>query len=389
MVITALTYAFPRFLVTKSEITLASAHYELCSLSVTYLQLPFVDSELDTADIDDYVLDGSYSFLDYAVSCWVYHLLDWLPESQPQQNEPLATTLDLMLKGHFTAPAQAQTVAKGLRGALQPLQSAECYDALSQAVIWMRKVIASLETPAQNNILDFQEVIGAARQRIEWLSQASASEQQSCQLKGHYGENIFKCSRLWCPAFNTGFKDPKSRDTHVERHDRPFLCSFEACPNATFSCASKRDLNAHLAESHGIVQEANEFPPVCKPGTGVGQRGEAQYACPQCDQRFTRKHVLREHLGGHPGQLPYVCGCGKAFATSTENKTHRKVEHFDAERFVCQGTLEAGGERWGCSRKIRSFDGLKYHWRRRDCLPSQLKESLKKHLKQPETIFQY
>lgn len=388
MVITTLTYAFPRFLVSKSEISLASAHYELCSLSVTYLQLPFVDSELDTADIDDYVLDGSYGFLDYAVSCWVYHLLDWLPDSQPQQAEPLATTLDLMFRGHFTAPARAQPADKRLCDALQPFKGLDCYDALLQAVVWMRKMFASLEKPAQSNILDLQEVIGAARQRIEWLSQSSASEQQSCQLKGHYGENIFKCPRLWCPAFYTGFKNSKSRDKHVEQHDRPFLCSVEACPNATFSCASKRELSTHLAESHGIIQGANEFPQVSKPGAGSGQRGEAKYACPQCSQRFTRKHVLREHLGGHPGQLPYFCGCGKAFATASENKTHRKVEHFDGERFVCRGYLEAGGEQWGCNRKLRTYVGMKTHWTDKKCLPSHMRERVIERMKPALTIFQ-
>ncbi|KAL2206930.1 hypothetical protein CC79DRAFT_1358704 [Sarocladium strictum] len=369
-----------RFLIKDNYIALASAHYELCSLSVTYLHFDFINSDLEIADIDDYVLDGSYSFLDYAMSCWVYHLLDWLPESQPQQLELLVPMIFSMLEQHFTAPARAQPIARSLRETLKPMEGSCGYDQLSQAVMWTRKMFASIETQEQSDLLDFSEIVAVVRQRIECLSDSLAAGEQLSRFRAYYGEHVFKCSRIWCFLFSSGFKRLKSRDAHVLRHDRPFLCPFENCPNATFSCASKRDLSAHLLEIHHIAEEVDEFPQVSNPGAGGGKRGEAKYICPQCDQGFTRKHVLREHLGGHPGELPYFCRCSKAFATSSENKTHREEEHFDGERFVCQGRLETEGEQWGCNRRFRSFETLKEHWRSKECLSNSMKARLKEHV---------
>lgn len=376
---------------TRRNMSLANAHHELCSLSITYLQFACVNSELDTADIDNDVLEGSYSFLDYAMSCWVYHLLDWLPESEPQQTKLLAARLDSMLGQHLTTPIRAQPIAKSLRETLQPLEGSSCYNELSQTIVWVRKIFTLSETQTEVDLLDLREIVTAVRKRIEWLSQSSESEQQSRQLREHYGEKVFKCSRLWCSSFYTGFQSPKSRDAHVQRHDQPFLCYFEDCSNSTFSCASKAELDAHLFESHHIASKVNEFPKVSKPGVRGrhegGQLEQSKYACTECSRRFPRKHLLQTHLGQHPGQLPYFCDCSKAFATAIKERNHRKVEHFDGEWFVCQGYLETSEEQWGCNCKFQSFEILKRHWKEQECLPKHMQVRLREHIALALVIF--
>lgn len=53
-----------------------------------------------------------------------------------------------------------------------------------------------------------------------------------------------------CEFFYRGFETPQQRESHMNKHDRPFGCSFPQCYRATIRFSSKRHLEKHIAETH-------------------------------------------------------------------------------------------------------------------------------------------
>ncbi|RYP68514.1 hypothetical protein DL769_005502 [Monosporascus sp. CRB-8-3] len=245
------------FLIRKKVVKPVEADHELAMLSVAYLCFPDINSRLESSAVETALLAGSYSFYEYAIACWVLHLLSWLSGSaeeeirdQEEQIRDLAESLEVFLDLHYSDSGGKHTVSKTMHDKLQALNIFEFYDSLAQAVVSSRKQLTiNRKEACDAESLAFSSITAQIRSIFERVIAKGLSPELKTTLKKYYGANLFKCSRINCQYFYRGFTKREDRDRHVDRHDRAYTCSFEGCPTATFGCISKKDLEKHMLDS--------------------------------------------------------------------------------------------------------------------------------------------
>ena len=103
--------------------------------------------------------------------------------------------------------------------------------------------------------------ISHIRDAIEdsWTSPLSNHKQEHT-MKEIYGERGYKCPRIGCVCFDTGFKTKALREEHVRRHNRPILCTEAGCHYQILGFETNDQLERHL-RMHGMGFEKEiEFP---------------------------------------------------------------------------------------------------------------------------------
>ncbi|KAF5004029.1 hypothetical protein FDECE_9442 [Fusarium decemcellulare] len=329
------------FLVTEGTIQTSKVELELCLLSLAYLNFADFSPTAAAESTRQSLISGRFSFYEYAVACWVPHLMSWLSDYEPDvaNMADLEETVEQFLDNHFSQQGAIGLISKTMHDKLRPLQDFDCYDALAQAVVWSRKQLLLEKSSSDNtHALDFPDVTNHLRSNLEGIVKESPAAETKEALQLYYGNKWFKCPHICCLHFYHGFESLESRDSHVNRHDRPYTCTFDGCPSATFGCLSKKDLDKHMLESHGIFSEQAEYPNLTA-----------------LTSESTRKHAATFKC-----ERPFTCTeCGKAFARKHDLKSHEKL-HFETKPFTCRGTLPSG-QQWGCGRNFaRKFALMKH-----------------------------
>ena len=349
------------FLVRRGYVKPVDTDYELARLAIAYLCFPEISSKLSSADVRDAVLTGSYSFYEYAVACWVPHLLSWLNKPSEEHIRELAEELEVLLELHYSQPQKLLVISKTMHDRLRDFNGFGFYDDFVQAVAFSRKqlVIDKMEV-SNTETLTFPAITAQVRLEIEQILSADLFGQAHTTLKKYYGHNLFKCPHLSCQYFYKGFSKREDRDRHRDRHDRAYNCTFEGCPTSLFGCLSKKDLDKHMLEAHGIVSDEQQFPVLKNTHSSRTQGQTSRFQCSLCSKSFTRRHNLENHRRAHDGERPHKCDvCGLAFVRKYDQSRHARL-HDGIASFVCEGILD-NGDKWGCGKRFARADTLKSH----------------------------
>ena len=336
--------------------------YELARLAVGYLCFPEICPKLPSTAVREALLLGSYSWYEYAVSFWVSHLWTWLHEpSKEGQIVEIAEDLEVLLDLHYSRPQNPQSISKTIHEKLRSFSKFGIYNDLAQAVVFSRKQLASRDREESGeHTLQFPNITAHIRSELERMLSTELSADAHSTLKKYYGTGLFKFPHLNCQYFYKGFDDRHQRDRHTQRHDRAYNCIFEGCPTAVFGCLSKRDLDRHMLEIHGVIGDEPDFPDFKNSYTPRGQLQHSDFQCGLCSKKFTRKHNLASHFRSHSDNRPFKCEtCGLAFVRKNDRKRHERL-HGDSAAFFCGGTLDSG-ESWGCGKYFARADTLKSH----------------------------
>ncbi|WQF77468.1 Putative AAA+ ATPase domain, NACHT nucleoside triphosphatase [Colletotrichum destructivum] len=93
------------------------------------------------------------------------------------------------------------------------------------------------------------------RQEIENLQDLADDEKQI--LAELHGSNVgYKCHKSWCLLFANGFDKSDERESHMNRHERPFLCPFDGCFGSIVGFESQVTMDQHHRKNH------TDAPPV-------------------------------------------------------------------------------------------------------------------------------
>ncbi|KAK3321504.1 hypothetical protein B0T19DRAFT_374928 [Cercophora scortea] len=334
---------------------------ELALLSVAYLTFPHMNETRSEDEIQSDLLSGVHAFYDYATACWVLHLQDGIPTllSLGRRAE-FRKTMENFAHLHRSAPRVHLPDVKRIQKMLLPIKDSKLYGDITQAIAWAKKQAGSKSRgPTQDDALDIWEVTANIRSILESLY---TSSQETQTLETFYGTHIFKCPRVNCLSYYTGFRTFDQRQRHLDKHDRPYHCTVVGCHMELFGCATMHELKKHLLDFHGDFDGAAEaeFPELSNDKT-TETESAGTFKCNLCSKSYTKKHNLDIHLEKHKGAKSFPCGvCAECFTSQSDAARHRLVH--GKKGFICDGPLK-DGRSWGCKAAFYRADKLADHLR--------------------------
>ncbi|KAI0376817.1 hypothetical protein F5Y04DRAFT_292375, partial [Hypomontagnella monticulosa] len=236
------------YLAHSGRIEIMEEHARMAIYFSRYLiSLPFSNS-IDKVAMKTIALTGYYGLLDYALACWQHHIKLILScESRFDinlRNEAIQST-----KSFF------ETYGSSFESSInsQPTTG----DLLSAVNQWC-------DTTSANRLSS--ERVVAIREILEDIDLTEDDEGSRKTFAELNGVSRFKCSKVRCSAFETGFMTQEERDSHVLAHERPFKCATHGCFARTTGYPSKSLLDAHHARFHVHTSEQGLlFPKDAKP----------------------------------------------------------------------------------------------------------------------------
>ena len=123
--------------------------------------------------------------------------------------------------------------------------------------------------------------------------------------------------------------------TEIDSGEKPYVC--EEC-NDCFTCKSslKDHIAMHIDEKPYICNECDEiFAKACDLERHLKLHG-TKFACNSCEMKFSSRSKMVDHSRIHTDEKPFVCDvCEKAFRHHRVLKQHWRV-HTGERRFACE-----------------------------------------------------
>ncbi len=315
-----------RYIRESKHVRPSAVECSLAALCLRYLTFEFFDDEIDPNDLRFLATNGFLSFQDYAAAKWIQHIGAILkrPTAQLSIDDESHAALQELETGliEFSSRYEHEimpgSILKEVERDCEPFRSYPFYTNL--VYIWNHIYQYEIKGPEARKELSLKSLSKSLlrnRTVLESLSSSIPTKETTI----FYGDKHFKCPRPTCFYFHEGFKDARSRDQHINRHDRPFNCAAPDCSIAEFGFSSNKDLEKHKKMFHPeTADEANTFHENTKPNAAT------PWACVLCGKTFTRAFHQRSHMRSHAGERPYKCTeCGKAFTRNNDCKRHEKL----------------------------------------------------------------
>ncbi|RFU32920.1 hypothetical protein B7463_g3424, partial [Scytalidium lignicola] len=221
----------------------ASAHLLISSICLSYLSFECLDEEIYSRDFASNILAGEYILLEYASTEWLWHVRNC--------SSVLPTESLQVLQSYITN----FMLARGKSISQEPSNKAA---AIEDWKFLTKRGL--LENDERNDWVDYDPstiftTVRRVRQQIETMICPSQRHKLGCKctrLQNLYGNGLFKCDRLGCPYFKSGFDSLSSRDDHLKAHNRSFKCPEKGCDFAEFGFSSSSDLEQHRKRAHWI-----------------------------------------------------------------------------------------------------------------------------------------
>lgn len=401
----------------------AAEELDLATFCIDYLNLPIFKGPFS----QQAVMDGSYGFMEYAVLYWLRHLEAGMSSDSEPDNvmQDFVESLEGLLEHHWRAPSIEPKISKRMRDWLPRLRFSSKYKEIQQVIVSTQEQIKRFgDMRTGECALDLTEVVFGVRAQIESVFANNSGGligvtkgflEQDMKLK--YGTNLFKCPRFSCKYFTNGFASREERDSHVQRHERPFRCTDMHC-TGFIGFAKEDQLARHYKETHAdtseeeqvfptedevaesqreYVPEVDVAPDDTQPAVAENPAIEAnvemtesvvqpasvpevnridqpapnsrptkraktqtEFECSHCEKTFSKRYNRDSHLKIHGVGETFSCEvCGMKCGRQSDLTRHMK-KHTTEKAFKCGGILSNGCD-WGCGQSFLRADILSNH----------------------------
>lgn len=303
----------------------------LTALCLQYLTFECFDSDIAEEKLHEFAFEGYFVFQDYAVANWAYHLRamveageELLAEDTDSQDALLEVNQAMTdFADKYEEDLYADSNLDTSEPACEAFQRYDFYPVLE--LVWRhirRHQEKGFDVRNDVSLRLLSDTFFRNRASLEELTSSNASFLRGWKdLARFYGNKTFKCPKVTCFWFHEGFKDKKSRDQHINRHDRPFRCTFPECSVAEFGFGSSKELEKHTSHFHPSLDDQARIFPTLKTVLA-----KTPHECHMCPKRFTRRFHLRNHIRTHTAEKPYTCSeCGKPFTRANDCRRHEKI----------------------------------------------------------------
>jgi hypothetical protein len=257
------------FLLRTGTVSCDATHLGLTELCLKYLSLPAFSSAVQDDQIRQHARTGTFAFFEYALSSWTAHLEHTLDKRDTSVSPP--ASLERVLQAFFHMhwmPAKRQTrPPKRIQELADRMvdfeDSAKIKASLSSVHCLMTNNLSDMEV---FYTLDLFSFLTRVRAIIEELS---TQPDIGFEMRQFYGQQLYKCPRIYCMFFHEGFADLAQRSSHVERHDRSHFCKITGCLYATLGYPKADDLARHEKAAHPEIITEEDFSTLLDASTQV------------------------------------------------------------------------------------------------------------------------
>ncbi|KAI9644160.1 hypothetical protein NHQ30_007513 [Ciborinia camelliae] len=313
------------YLVEKSHVKITLEEQKLAIMCLRYLLFKCFDPTTPDDQIHRYVNNGYYAFQEYAIVYWVDHLESLIEQLSPLDLDnsdqcDLGSAIAEFYDVFGVQGTERSDFLSSLESRCTHLVESDQLDTFLVLLSHTRKVRATLEELAEPK--DLRIILDKVRTYLTGLSKSkslTAAEKQ--KLTTYYGSKWVKCPRHACFYFHEGFPDEAARNKHLQRHEKPFLCTDINCLRKHWGYSTEKELRKHMMLDHPDPAAFEEkFPKIKKEPT--------RHKCDQCQSSFSRSSSLRIHQRTHNNERPFKCGspgCMSAFVRKWDCDRHEKI----------------------------------------------------------------
>ena len=241
-----------------------------------YLTFDCFKASITDVDVATFLGRGYYVFEAYAIAHWLDHLQSATSQA-PGDARHLASTAESFLRQHWIGDYEHLPDLASSHNTWPNFGGTRIAGHLN--------FLLALYNDRKTDIdyTDLHSQLHKRRAVYENCVRALSPERKK-ELEALYGSEWFRCPKPWCDWFFDGFRDATTRDKHIGRHERPFLCTFEGCPVLELGCESDSELRKHISMYHSAA-------------------GDSSLIFPQAREKYWKKRSIKLSQAVQSGSL--------------------------------------------------------------------------------------
>ncbi|KAK2764389.1 hypothetical protein FQN54_009083 [Arachnomyces sp. PD_36] len=239
------------------------AHLDVATTCLTYLCSDLFDPEIEKEHLRESILSGGYRLHNFSAFQWMETILRFTKTVHDQAiPDVLIEILELFVsqRENLTYTRSSDTTPEFAELRPFKIKRPKLYDILCRALQFFRLDLGNWrmdedEDDPWTNLDAFSVSYSTVciYEQFEQLLCSGSTHSSGCdcdRLKKHYGTRLYGCKYTVCHSQRISFETRSFRDSHSERHGRPYKCTIPTCEFAVMGFRSHNQFQKHWLQCH-------------------------------------------------------------------------------------------------------------------------------------------